>query len=201
MRPEGRVVVIDTGCANLTSLVNAIAREGVDPVVSREPAVIRGASRLFLPGVGTARAAMDTIRSRGLDELVMSATQPVLGICLGMQALCSRSEETGGVELLGVVKADVRLMDAEGLPLPHMGWNETFHEEGAKLFRGIPQGAFFYYVHSYAVSTGPFTIARAEYPRAFSAAIAQDNFAGVQFHPEKSGAVGARLIRNFLEDA
>ncbi|HAW45551.1 MAG TPA: imidazole glycerol phosphate synthase subunit HisH [Sutterella sp.] len=197
----GRVAIIDTGCANLRSLVNAVKRLGIDPTVTADAREIKSASRLFLPGVGTAAALMQMIEERHLADTIREIRQPVLGICLGMQALCAKSEETGGVDLLGVIAADVRLMQTGSLPLPHMGWNETFFDEDAFLFKGLKAGTYFYYVHSYAVKVGSYTIARSDYGEAFSAAVGQDNFYGVQFHPEKSGASGARLIANFLEAA
>lgn len=197
-----RAVVLDTGCCNLYSLLCAIRRLGVEPVVSREAAVIRSADRLFLPGVGTARAAMDMIAERGLTELIREARVPTLGICLGMQILGEFSEETGGVELLGLIHSDVRLMDPKGEPLPHMGWNSVTYREGEPLFRGIAQGTHFYFVHSYAMPVGSETVAECVYGNPFSASVRggpSGLFTGVQFHPERSGAAGARLIRNFLE--
>ena len=115
-----RAVILDTGVANLSSLAFAVKRLGVEPIITREAAEIRAADRIFLPGVGTARAAMAAIEERGLADLIREATQPVLGICLGEQILGRRSEETGGVDLLGLIDADVRALRADGLPLPHM---------------------------------------------------------------------------------
>ena len=120
-----RAVILDTGVANLSSLAFAVKRLGVEPIITREAAEIRAADRIFLPGVGTARAAMAAIEERGLADLIREATQPVLGICLGEQILGRRSEETGGVDLLGLIDADVRALRADGLPLPHMGWNRV----------------------------------------------------------------------------
>lgn len=195
----GKVVIVDTGTANLLSLYNALKRLGADPVVSRDEKTLKSASRLFLPGVGTAGAVMQMIRERGLGPLLEGAAQPILGICLGMQALCASSEESGGVKMLGLIPAEVKKLSARGLPLPHMGWNQTVYSEGEPLFKGIPQGAYFYYVHSFGAPVGASTVAQSLYGEPFSAALRKDNFSGVQFHPEKSGRMGAKLLENFLE--
>lgn len=196
-----RAVILDTGVANLSSLAFAVKRLCVEPVITREAAEIRAADRILLPGVGTSRAAMAAIEARGLAELIREATQPVLGICLGEQILGRRSEETGGVDLLGLIDGDVRGLRADGLPLPHMGWNQVYPEDTPQakiLFRGIESGDWFYFVHSYAMPTGDYTAARCTYGETFTAAAARDNFMGVQFHPERSGRAGARLLANFL---
>ena len=175
------VVILDTGCANLNSVKSAIARHGYEPVVSRDPDVVLRADKLFLPGVGTAQAAMDQIHERELVELIKACTQPVLGICLG------------------IIDEDVPKMVDHGLPLPHMGWNRVYAKAGDRLFRGIEDGAYFYFVHSYAMPVNANTIAQCNYGEAFTAAVQKDNFFGVQFHPERSGAAGAQLLKNFLE--
>ncbi|MGP3592572.1 imidazole glycerol phosphate synthase subunit HisH [Vagococcus sp. WN89Y] len=193
------VVILDTGCANLHSVTSAVARHGYYPVVSRDPEIVLHADKLFLPGVGTAQAAMDQLRERELIELVKACTQPVLGICLGMQLLGRFSEESNGVDLLGVIDQDVVKMRDAGLPLPHMGWNRVYAKAGHRLFQGIDDGAYFYFVHSYAMPVSADTIARCDYGDAFSAAVQHDNFYGVQFHPERSGRAGAQLLKNFLE--
>ncbi|WP_312417197.1 imidazole glycerol phosphate synthase subunit HisH [Pseudescherichia sp.] len=193
------VVILDTGCANLHSVTSAIARHGYEPVVSRDPDVVLRADKLFLPGVGTAQAAMDQIHQRDLVNLIRACTQPVLGICLGMQLLGSRSEETHGVDLLGIIDEPVVKMEDVGLPLPHMGWNRVYPKAGDRLFRGIEDGAYFYFVHSYAMPVNAQTIAQCHYGAPFTAAVQKDNFYGVQFHPERSGAAGAQLLKNFLE--
>jgi glutamine amidotransferase len=176
------VVILDTGCANLNSVKSAITRHGYEPVVSRDPDVVLRADKLFLPGVGTAQAAMDQIRERELVDLIKACTQPVLGICLGMQILGRRSEESNGVDLLGIIDEDVPKMTDHGLPLPHMGWNRVYAKAGDRLFRGIEDGAYFYFVHSYAMPVNVNTIAQCTYGEAFTAA-QKDNFFGVQFHP------------------
>lgn len=193
------VVILDTGCANLNSVKSAILRHGYEPLVSRDPDVVLRADKLFLPGVGTAQAAMDQIHERELVELIKACTQPVLGICLGMQLLGRRSEENNGVDLLGIIEEDVPKIPDLGLPLPHMGWNRVYPKAGNRLFNGIEDGSWFYFVHSYAMPVNAFTIAQCQYGEAFTAAVQKDNFYGVQFHPERSGAAGAQLLKNFLE--
>lgn len=131
------VVILDTGCANLHSVKSAVARHGYDPIVSRDPDVVLRADKLFLPGVGTARAAMDQLHERELIELIKACTQPVLGICLGMQLLGHRSEESNGVSLLGIIEQDVPKMTDFGLPLPHMGWNRVYPQAGNRLFQAL----------------------------------------------------------------
>lgn len=194
-----KVVIIDTGCANLSSVRYAIERLGYQVEVSKDPQVVLAADKLFLPGVGTAREAMKNLKERNLIELVNRLHQPVLGICLGMQMLVNRSEE-GEVDCLGKIDADcTRMVGGDGIRLPHMGWNQITPMPGHPLFRDIPEGSFFYFVHSYAVPVGEYTLASCQYGQAFSAAIGQENFFGVQFHPERSGAAGAQLLKNFLE--
>ncbi len=193
------MVIIDTGCANLSSVKWAVQRLGYAPVISRDAEVIRAADKLILPGVGTARAAMDQLSERDLIPLIKTATQPLLGVCLGMQLLGTFSDENQGVETLGIIDQPVLKMQDAGLPLPHMGWNRVYPKAGDRLFRGIEDGAHFYFVHSYAMPVCANTIAQCTYGAAFTAAVQKDNFFGVQFHPERSGAAGAQLLKNFLE--
>ncbi|QKJ87759.1 Imidazole glycerol phosphate synthase subunit HisH [Paramixta manurensis] len=193
------VVILDTGCANLSSVKWAIQRLGYQPEVSRDADVVLKADKLFLPGVGTAQAAMDLLRERELIALIKACTQPVLGICLGMQLLGAGSDESGGVTTLGIIDQPVKKMNAAERPLPHMGWNQITPLAGNHLFRDIDDGAYFYFVHSYAMPVNPYTIAQCTYGDPFTAAVQKDNFFGVQFHPERSGAAGAQLLKNFLE--
>ncbi|MBO0260053.1 imidazole glycerol phosphate synthase subunit HisH [Escherichia coli] len=193
------VVILDTGCANLSSVKWAIQRLGYEPQVSRDADVVLRADKLFLPSVGTAQAAMDQLHERDLIELIKACTQPVLGICLGMQLLGARSEENQGVETLGIIDEAVPKMTDFGLPLPHMGWNRVYPKAGNRLFNGIEDGEYFYFVHSYAMPVNAYTIAQCNYGEPFTAAVQKDNFYGVQFHPERSGAAGAQLLKNFLE--
>ncbi|BDH45257.1 imidazole glycerol phosphate synthase subunit HisH [Salmonella enterica subsp. enterica serovar Choleraesuis] len=193
------MVILDTGCANLASVKWAIERLDYQPIVSRDPEVVLTADKLLLPGVGTARAAMEQLEQRDLIELIKACTQPVLGICLGMQLLGSQSEETESVATLGIIDQPIVKMQTGNLPLPHMGWNQIVPQAGNHLFRGITDNDWFYFVHSYAMAVGPNTIAQCDYGQPFSAAVQKDNFFGVQFHPERSGKAGARLLKNFLE--
>lgn len=198
-----KLTIIDTGCANLSSVRMAVERLGVSPKVSRDAADIRSADKLILPGVGTAKAAMHNLQERGLVELVREAKQPLLGFCLGMQMLAQSSEEHMGgeadIECLGVVPGKVKLMQVGDLRLPHMGWNQVLHDETHPLFKGIPSGSYFYFVHSYALEVTDATLATCDYGGLFTAVVGRDNFFGAQFHPERSGKAGARMIQNFLE--
>lgn len=193
------LIIIDTGCANLFSVQAAFARLGCRARISADPAAIAAADKLLLPGVGTAAAAMHNIAARGLAEPIRQARQPLLGICLGMQLLGEHSTE-GDVPALGVLPARTAILDADGLPLPHMGWNTVRHQPEHPLFEGIAQDSHFYFVHSYSIAVGACTIAESRYGSAFSAAVQQGNFYGVQFHPERSGKSGARLLHNFLHN-
>ena len=196
------VVIIDTGCANLSSVLMAVNRLGIEAKVSLQPEVIRAADKLILPGVGTAKAAMHNLHERQLVDLVREAKQPLLGFCLGMQMLAEASEEHMGgqqdIDCLGIVPGKVRLMQVGDLRLPHMGWNQVEHDEQHPLFAGIPSGSYFYFVHSYGLEVTPATLATCNYGGPFTAVVGKDNFFGAQFHPERSGKAGARLIQNFL---
>ncbi|WP_263078074.1 imidazole glycerol phosphate synthase subunit HisH [Endozoicomonas sp. Mp262] len=201
------VVIIDTGCANILSVRYAIERLDYKVVVSYAPDVLINADKLFLPGVGTAQEAMKNLEKRQLTETLKQIDKPMLGICLGMQLLCSFSEEKNKkaenvISCLGFCEAPVRKMDVASLPLPHMGWNRVIAIKDHPLFNGISPGSFFYFVHSYAIPFSHhdgYTIANCQYGEWFSAAIQKDNYHGVQFHPERSGKVGSQLIKNFLE--
>ena len=192
------IAVVDSGGANIASVLHALGRLGVEPAFTADPAVIRGADRVILPGVGAAGHAMDVLRQNGLVEVIRSLSQPVLGICLGMQLLFESSEEDDA-ELLGLIPARLaRLPDRAGLRVPHMGWNAIAATAADPLTAGLDEH-WFYFVHSYAAPVGAWTLATARHGDPFSAVVRQRNFSGAQFHPERSAAAGARLLRNFLE--
>lgn len=193
-----RVVIIDSGGANTASLRFALERLGAEPVLTVDARTIGAATHVILPGVGAAGDSMARLRARGLDALIPRLTQPVLGICLGMQLLYEASEE-GAADCLGAVPGTARrIRSAPGRPVPHMGWNQLEHGNAARLLAGVAPGARAYFVHSYALPVGPETIAITEYGEPFSAVIAHRNFLGTQFHPERSADTGAAILRNFL---
>ena len=195
------IAIIDSGGANIASVRFALERLGVDGVLTADPAVIAGAERVILPGVGAAPAAMAQLQSAGLVECIRGLTQPVLGICLGMQLLFERSEE-GDTPLLGLIGGTVRAFDpASGLTVPHMGWNRLAWQEGRNahpLLDGVEPGAHVYFVHGYAAPVSEDTVGACSYGMDFTALVARGNFMGAQFHPERSGPVGARILRNFV---
>ena len=192
------VVIIDSGGANLASLRYALDRLGARSAVSSDPALIAAAPRVLLPGVGAAADAMARLRSRGLDRLIPQLRSPVLGICLGMQLLFEHSAE-GDTSCLGVIAGTVeRLLPAPGLPVPHMGWNTLDLQREDPLLSGIRNSDRLYFVHSFAAPVNGCSLASVHYGRAHCAIVRQRNFRGVQFHPERSSAAGARILRNFL---
>lgn len=192
------VVLVDAGGTNIGSVRYALQRLGVEAPLTADPATIRAAAKVILPGVGAAGPAMARLRALGLVDLLRGLTQPVLGVCLGMQLLCVHSEE-GDVDCLGLIPATVRrLAPAPGLRVPHMGWNRLRLRSAHPLLDGLARDAQAYFVHSYAAPVGVDTLATAEHGSDFSAVVARGNFFGMQFHPERSAAVGARLLHNFL---
>ena len=194
------IAIIDSGGANIASVRFALERLGVDSVLTADPEVISAAERVILPGVGAAPVAMAQLARAGLVECIRSLTQPVLGICLGMQLLFERSEE-GDTPLLGLVGGTCGAFDpGMGLTVPHMGWNRLLPQgEGRHLLlSGVEDGAHVYFVHSYAAPVSADTVASCSYGVDFTALVARGNFMGAQFHPERSGPVGARILGNFL---
>ena len=202
------IVNYDTG--NIRSVTNALARVGcTEWIYTDDKALLTQADKVILPGVGEASTAMAKLAERGLDTFIPTLTQPVLGICVGTQLMCQSSEE-GDVECMGIFRTKVKKFQnmqlsadgtAEGLPIekiPHMGWNQIT-DLRTPLFKDIDEGAYIYYVHSFYPELCDDTIATTRYINAFSGALGRDNFFGTQFHPEKSGAVGAQIIKNFLE--
>ncbi|RUO61443.1 imidazole glycerol phosphate synthase subunit HisH [Pseudidiomarina marina] len=195
---QQNLVIVDTACANLSSVRFAFERLGVTPDVTADAARIAAADRVILPGVGTAQAAMRNLQRLELVETLQSLQQPVLGICLGMQLLTDWSAE-GEVNCLGVIPAQTVRLQAGELPLPHMGWNTVSAVGDNPLLRNMDAEAWFYFVHSFAVAKDDSTIAQCRYGQEFAAMIRHKNYFGAQFHPERSGQAGAQLLKNFLE--
>ena len=193
------IAIIDYDMGNLRSLENALERLGATFCVTADPDTIRKADKVILPGVGHAGLAMNNLVQRGLPAVIRSLRQPVLGICVGMQVLCRDSEEAPGKPCLGVFDAHVRRFSpAPGCKVPHMGWNDLGNLEG-KLFKDMESGEYVYFVHSYYAGLCPDTVATCRYADVmFSAALRYENFYGTQFHPEKSGSVGEKILQNFL---
>lgn len=192
------VVLVDGGGTNIGSVRFALQRLGVDAGLSADADRIRKATHVILPGVGAAAPGMAKLRAAGLVQVLRELRQPLLGVCLGMQLLFERSEEAD-TECLGLIPGAVRQFSRRrGLRVPHMGWNRLRVERADALTSGIGDEAYAYFVHSYAAPTGDATVASSDYGGAFSAIVRQDNVCGMQFHPERSAAVGARLLQNFL---
>lgn len=193
------VALVDAGGANLASVRYALERLGRSAELVSDPDALRRYGRVILPGVGASDDAMRRLRSRGLGDALAELTQPVLGICLGLQLLCERSEE-GEEPCLGVFPGTARaLAAAPGRPVPHMGWNRLQPQRPGRLLAGVDPQAWFYFVHSYAVEVSDRTVASADYGGPFAAVLERDNFHATQFHPERSASPGARLLQNFLE--
>lgn len=192
------VAVVKLGVGNTASVMFALERAGADAVLTDDAAQIGAAERVILPGVGAAGRAMELMRERKLTATLKAFPRPLLGICLGQQLLYESSEESGA-ETLGVLPGRVtRLPASRATPSPHMGWTRLRREREHPLFEGVADGAYAYFVHSYVCPLEAETIVSAEYGARFGAAVAQGNFFGCQFHPERSGATGARVLRNFL---
>lgn len=191
------IAIIDYKMGNLRSVENALRRLGAEFTVTADAATIASADRVILPGVGNAARAMDNLRAAGLPDVIRSLRRPVLGICVGLQVMCRDSEE-GDTPCLGIFDSHVRRFStADGLKVPHVGWNQIGNLE-SKLLRSLKGGSYVYYVHSYRADLCPDTIATTNYGGLFSAALKYENFYGTQFHPEKSGDVGEQILRNFL---
>ena len=192
------IAIVDYKMGNLRSVENALKRLGAEFVVTSDADVIRSADRVLMPGVGNAAEAMENLRKAELVDVIRSLRRPVLGICVGMQVMCRHSEE-GDVDCLNLFDARVKRFEpAADLKVPHMGWNTIGNLE-SKLFKGIEGGEYVYFVHSYYPELCPDTISTSRHGVMFSAALKYENFYGTQFHPEKSGDVGERIIANFLK--
>ena len=193
------LAIVDSGGANIASVRFALERLGVQSELTADPAVIRGAERVILPGVGSAQEGMKRLQAKGLVDCVRGLKQPVLGVCLGMQLLFESSEE-GATPSLGLLPGKVALLpESPGITVPHMGWNTLNVLKDNPLLRGFDPATRFYFVHSYAGPVNEFTLAACEHGTPFAAVVQRGNFWGAQFHPERSGAAGAQLLKNFWE--
>lgn len=191
------IALIDYGAGNVASVQNALSRLGTGAVLTHQVDVLEMADAVIFPGVGHAAPAMESLRASGLDIWLKSTRKPVLGICLGMQLLYESTEE-GNTACLGIIPGRLQKFSAEGGKIPHMGWNTTT----PVVENGLPaaiQAAFHYYVHSFYAPVNEFTVATCNYGVTFAAIVAKDNFTGVQFHPEKSGLAGQKILRQFIE--
>ena len=201
------VAIIDYKAGNVYSVIHALERLGIRPILTDDAERIRKADKVLFPGQGEASQAMTYLRQHGLDQLIRDLKQPILGICIGQQLMCRHSEE-GNTDCLGIFDVDVLRFQPQRHEekVPHMGWNslklkvESLElKENCPLFKGFDDGEFVYFVHSYYVPVCEWTMATTDYIQPFSAALYRDNFFATQFHPEKSGSVGERILRNFLE--
>lgn len=193
------VAVVDSGGANIASVLHALRRLGAEPVFTSDRNEVRAADRVILPGVGAAGNAMRKLRDHGLSDVIRGLQQPVLGVCLGMQLLFESTEE-GDTEMLGLIPARVtRLPAGNGLRVPHMGWNTVRSDANDYLCQDLDD-IWFYFVHSYAAPVGSWTLAITEHGLPFSAMVRQRNFRGAQFHPERSAGAGAGVLKRFLEE-
>ena len=190
------IVIIDYHAGNTQSVAYALERQGIKPVLTADPEKIKAADKVIFPGVGEASSTMAYLKEKKLDVLIRDLKQPVLGVCLGMQLMCSFSEE-GNTECLGIFPLEVKRFRDPVLKVPHMGWNSLHNLQG--WLKGIPEGSYAYFVHSYYVPLSEFTSATTPYGSDFSAALQLENFYAVQFHPEKSAETGAEILNSFLE--
>ncbi|XBC37757.1 MAG: imidazole glycerol phosphate synthase subunit HisH [Buchnera aphidicola (Meitanaphis elongallis)] len=194
-----RIIIINTGCSNLFSIKYAICKLGYSPEISVSKEDILSSDKILLPGVGTAHTVINKLKQLNLLDLLNTCKQPLLGICLGMQLFSSFSSESKGVNMLNIINIPVHLLDSGCLPLPHNGWNNVEICKENILFKNIENNSKFYFLHSYAFHINEYTVAKTLYNIYFSAVIQKNNFFGVQFHPEKSGELGLKLLKNFLE--
>lgn len=194
-----RIAIIEYNAGNIRSVDFALKRLGVEAEITGDHDKIRSADKVIFPGVGEASSAMAYLKNKGLDELIRNLKQPVLGICIGLQLLCSHSEE-GDVDCIGVFDEKVKKFSSDNLhmKIPQMGWNTVYNLQSG-LFKGDLEQKYVYYVHSFFAEVGMNTIAKTTYTQEFSSALCKNNFYATQFHPEKSGRVGATILKNFIE--
>lgn len=198
---KGNNVIVDTGCANLSSVKFAIERLGFSATITDDIEQIKAADKVIFPGVGSAKHAMANIIEKNLVETLQGLTQPVLGFCLGMQLMTKSSPEGGketDIHCLGMIPTKIEPLKAQGNRLPHMGWNTLTSVVDHPVLTGINVDDYFYFVHSFAAPISEYTLASCQYGSEFSAIIGKDNFIGCQFHPERSSALGSKIIENFL---
>jgi len=194
------IAIIDGGGANIASLTFALKRLGAEATLTVDKDIIANADKVILPGVGAAADAMERLQAAELTTFIGGLKQPVLGICLGMQLMFNASEEDNA-DCLGIIPGKAtKFTPAENMPVPHMGWNRVKQRKASPLFDGIEDGAHFYFVHSFALPVSDATIGSADYGVEFTAVAERNNFVAAQFHPERSGAAGARLIENFIQN-
>lgn len=191
-----KIAIVKYNAGNIESVKNALYRLGIEPIVSDDAETLQSADKVIFPGVGEASTAMNYLRKRELDKVIKSLQQPVLGICLGMQLLCEYSFEND-TKCLGILPYQVRQFTPENLKVPQIGWNNVFNLK-SRLFQNIPENSYVYFVHGFYVESGKETIANCDYGIEYSAAVEHENFYAVQFHPEKSGEIGAKVLENFL---
>ncbi len=192
-----KIAIVKYNAGNVESVKNALTRLEIEPIISDDAEILQTADKVIFPGVGEASTAMNYLHERKLDQVIKSLKQPVLGICLGMQLLCETSDENN-TDCLGILPYRVNQFSAENLKVPQIGWNNIFDLKG-KLFEGISENSYVYFVHGYYVESGKETVASCDYGIEYSAAVEHENFYAVQFHPEKSGEVGAKILENFLK--
>ena len=191
-----KIAIIKYNAGNIHSVRLALQREGIEPLVTDNPAQIRSADKVIFPGVGEASTAMDYLQKNGLDKIITNLNQPFLGICLGLQLMCANSEEND-TQCLGIFNNPIKKFPPKN-KVPHMGWN-TINNLSNGLFKGIENGSYVYFVHSYYTEISDAMISQSEYILPFASALQKENYYAVQFHPEKSGKIGAQILRNFLD--
>ena len=195
-----KIVIIKYNAGNIRSVLFAMERIGADALVTDDPELIRSADKVIFPGVGEASSAMNYLRERKLDKLIRNLKQPVLGVCLGMQLLCTYSEENN-TDCLGVFSERVKKfmpLPENQLKVPQMGWNNIYDLKSG-LFKDVPENSYCYFVHGFFADLGDTTIAKTNYVQAYSSALHKNNFYGVQFHPEKSAKAGEQILKNFIQ--